>query len=54
MPIEIKELVIKAVVDNTSPGQAGAAEQGAPQKNDEIISACVEQVLEVLKIKRER
>jgi hypothetical protein len=49
MAVEIKELVIKAVI--TSGGDEsgkGAAAGGGPDKQ-ELIQACVEQVLKILK-----
>ncbi len=55
MPIEIRELTIKAYVNETpqqpSPGSGG---QTGSQDRDQIISACVEQVLQILKDKKER
>ncbi len=55
MPLEIRELVIKATVD----GQDG--EQGAPQgggadeeAKEQLVNLCVEKVLEILKEKAER
>lgn len=56
MPIEIRELTIKAFVNETSqqsPPGGSAAQSGSLDK-DQIISACVEQVLQILKDKRER
>jgi hypothetical protein len=62
MPIEIRELHIKAVIDSggggksDSPGQAGlkAAGQGDGGNMDQIVDLCVEKVLEILKDKMER
>jgi hypothetical protein len=55
MPIEVRELVIKAVV--TQDG-AGGPPGDAPQTNgnaqEEIIQACVEKVMDILKEKNER
>lgn len=55
MPLEIKELHIKAVV-NSSDAQGGEEETGAVGVTDQeaIIKACVEQVLQILKEKTER
>jgi hypothetical protein len=52
MPIEIKELHIKINVEDKS-GTSGAAD---PQKDEkqEIIAACVEQVMEILSKTKER
>lgn len=52
MPVEIRELQITAVVQDT-PAPANLSE-AAPADNSEIISKCVEQVLEILKQKNER
>jgi hypothetical protein len=63
MPIEIRELHIKAVIDGGGgkkpSGPAGAAEGeqtagGSGQMGDELIDVCVEKVLEILKEKAER
>ena len=54
MPIEIRELVIKAVVqDNcaTTPSSTSAHPGG---DTDAIIAQCVEQVMNILKEKQER
>ena len=52
MPIEIRELQITAVIQDSPPATAGSS--AAPVNQDAIISACVEQVLEILKQKTER
>ena len=56
MPVEIKELVIKAVVnENGNSGAASAppsAQDGGAQ--DAMIKLCVEKVLEILKDQKER
>jgi hypothetical protein len=58
MPIEIKELVIKAsVVDGSSPDAAGLSDPGSsrpPLNTEQIVEACVEQVLSILEQKRDR
>ncbi|HVI44767.1 MAG TPA: DUF5908 family protein [Chitinophaga sp.] len=54
MPVEIKELVIKVVVDEAGgKGNAGKNEheEGSPEM---LVRACVEKVLEILKDQRER
>jgi hypothetical protein len=61
MPIEIRELHIKAVIDhagaksasqenNTREQPSGAASPNA----DELIDLCVEKVMEILKEQKER
>lgn len=52
MPIEIKELVIKAVVDEASANSRSPAQKS--QNSEEIISACVDQVMRILKEKGAR
>ena len=53
MPMEIRELVIKATVrDRTSERLAGSREHRA--EKEEIIRECIEQVMEILKLKKER
>ncbi|NEO17459.1 MULTISPECIES: DUF5908 family protein [unclassified Moorena] len=65
MPVEIKELIIRAnIVDNSDNGNSehGNSEDNtlAPQtgenyeQKDEIIAACVAQVLKILERKKER
>jgi Family of unknown function (DUF5908) len=57
MPIEIKELHIRAVVQDTETTQhanaTSTAEASAVQVNT-IVAECVEQVLNILKEKQER
>ncbi len=61
MPIEIKELNIRINVNQnqqeqdapSSPGKA-SSQGGEGGDQDEVIAACVEQVMELLKNKMER
>ncbi|WP_298740424.1 DUF5908 family protein [uncultured Chitinophaga sp.] len=56
MPVEIKELVIKAVVNengNNAAASATAAGQDSGSQ-DAIIKLCVDKVLEILKDQKER
>ena len=57
MPIEIKELHIRAVVQDAAPTQQPSAtsttEASSVQLNA-IVAECVEQVLNILKEKQER
>jgi hypothetical protein len=57
MPIEIRELVIKATVTQDS-GNAGAKASVTAGNNvsasEDIINTCVEKILEILKEKNER
>jgi Family of unknown function (DUF5908) len=52
MPIEIREVVIKGTV--TDAGATTASQGGDNQPGDDMIKACVERVLEILKEKSER
>jgi hypothetical protein len=64
MPIEIRELYIKAVIDSGGGSKkAGDAQtgEGAPKsegggagEGDHIVDLCVEKVMEILKEKEER
>jgi len=51
MPLEIRELVIKATISSDGVSQ-GTSPRG--QEQAAIISACVDQVLTILKEKSER
>lgn len=57
MPIEIRELVIKASIESEGSGQSGST-GGSTGNNSgatvELINSCVEIVLEILKGKNER
>jgi hypothetical protein len=58
MPIEIRELNIRVSVAQDQPEQdsLAAGQQGSGQLPDkeELIAECVEQVMELLKLKNER
>jgi Family of unknown function (DUF5908) len=57
MPVEIRELIIKATVDPGSGSAAGSGGTGAGSNsspNEELIKTCVDKVLEILKGKNER
>ncbi len=55
MPIEIKELIIRATVDD---GSGKKKDPGTKKQSDEararLIEECVEQVLEILRKEKER
>lgn len=53
MPIEIRELVIKAVVDPNSGGGSDSS-QPSQKSKDKVIEKSVEQTLNILEKKRER
>ena len=58
MPIEIRELIIKATV--VSGGAGGGGEKGGGSgnndvpPNDDLINTCVDKILEILREKNER
>jgi hypothetical protein len=58
MPVEIRELVIKATI--TQDNAAGGAQaspttpSGNASSNEQIINACVEKIMEILKTKNQR
>lgn len=68
MPIEIRELVIRATVDPSADGVGGAGGCGSSSKKDagkgtpdnstsadgDLVQACVREVLRVLERKAER
>ena len=58
MPIEIRELIIRARVEETdtaSPGRNGSrSSQTTMAEREAIIAACVEQVLKIMADKQER
>ena len=63
MPIEIKELHIRVTVnaDEKARPAAGASRtgaapgtEGAEGRKDEVLSSCVEQVMQILHDKKER
>lgn len=56
MPIEIRELVIKATVEESASanGSASATGKGNISSGEDIIKACVDRVLEIIKEKTER
>jgi len=56
MPVEIRELVIKAVIDSNinQEGEAPTPPMSGNTERDEIVNECVNQVLKILKRNRER
>ncbi len=57
MPVEIRELQITTVVREGGGASQGGGTASSPSpaaNTDAIVSACVEQVLEILKQKNER
>lgn len=58
MPIEIRELVIKATIGENNPAgpQVSATTQSsnASSTDEQVVNTCVEKVLEILKTKNQR
>ncbi|NTU52240.1 MAG: hypothetical protein HGA97_00770 [Chlorobiaceae bacterium] len=57
MPIEIRELNIRVSVGQNQPEeeqQQGNVGSSALPDKDELIAECVEQVMELIKLQRER
>ena len=53
MPIEIRELVIKATIIESTP-EGAFPSGGNSQEREEIIADCVEQVMDILRTQSER
>ena len=58
MPVEIRELIIRAVVTEDQEGAEGAPaaqlEEQDQNTMDSIVAACVKQVLHILRKSKER
>ncbi len=54
MPVEIRELIIRATVSNGPENGPGPGPRADEDDKEEIIAACVEQVLKILERSRER
>jgi len=54
MPIEIRELVIKATVNESAAKRATGKGGSGDSDKELIVSECVEQVLDILKERLER
>lgn len=58
MPIEIRELIIKATVASGSNAGGGSQAAGGEGNNtspsEEIVNTCVDKILEILRDKHER
>ncbi|MFQ5587906.1 MAG: DUF5908 family protein [Nitrospiria bacterium] len=53
MPVEIRELIIRAVADERSDVSSPSSVSAAPDE-EAIIAACVKEVLRILKKEKER
>jgi len=55
MPVEIKELIIRAIADKSADADRAPAGLTGPSVDQEaIIRACVKQVMRIMKKSRER
>jgi len=54
MSVEIKELIIRATVVDTNENKSISTKEEDLEYQEEIIAACVEQVLKILETKKER
>jgi len=54
MPIEIRELVVRAVVGRDDDEKTGNDRATTAATREEIVEECVEQVMEILRRMRER
>jgi hypothetical protein len=54
MPVEIRELQITTVVQDSGSTKSSGKSSTTTVATDDIIAKCVEQVLEILKEKSER
>lgn len=60
MPIQIKELIIRATVNSevepqTSPGRSAETDPSKKEKiQEQTVQRCVDEVLEILRIQNER
>lgn len=57
MPVEIRELIIKATLDTsngTAPDAGGNSTGSNSSPSEELIKTCVDKVLEILKENNER
>jgi hypothetical protein len=55
MPVEIRELHIKVLVQGDSPNESAPTTSSvSPTNVDAIVAECVEQVVKIIKEKKER
>jgi len=53
MPVEIRELIIRAVVDARQPAE-GANAPASESEREALVQACVNETLRVLRRQKER
>ncbi len=55
MPVEIRELIIRAVVADDPDGETAVSRAASPEPDREaLVQECVRQVLKILERERER
>ena len=54
MPVEIRELVIRAVVADDANDDTADGRRSGGEVPDDLVESCVQEVLRVLKRSRER
>ncbi len=54
MPVEIRELIIRAVVDPHKVGERSQASNAPPFDRDALVQACVDETLRILRREKER
>ena len=54
MPVEIKELIIRASVVNNTEQNSETSSENISEVKEEIIAACPDQVLKIIERKQER
>ena len=57
MPIEVRELIIKATVQQQTGGQTkpgGSGTNNSVSSNEELVQTCIERISEILKNSHER
>ena len=54
MPVEIRELVIRATIEDGKDKESASPQKKGQMNKQQIVEECVEQVLEILRRDRER
>lgn len=54
MAVEIRELVIKTTVDNSSSGSGASSQSSSASSQEDVVRECVDQVMELLRRQKER
>lgn len=54
MPVEVRELIIRARVVNDGGSDTHSFGSATAQSQSELVAACVEQVLKILERRKER